>query len=414
LAEDAAASGPGEPAWWRTGDGLDRVLADLLWAEAKALRPGGPVPPLAAFTREARLGETGLGFDSLERLALAAACGEMLSLHLGGLDDRLVVDDRIDSWREAAAGALDRYAARVSFRTSGSTGRPRTFGHTLAALQEEVAFFAGLLGDRHRVIAAVPSHHIYGFLFTVLLPVRLGVPVLDSRQDWPGTVVAQLRPGDLVVGHPAFWAAVSRAAPHSWPTDIVGMTAGALCPVETVTAVTEAGVARLLHIYGASETGGLGWRDDPAQPYRLLPFWHMTETGGLRRGAAAEIVPPDLLRRHGPDLFSLAGRRDQAVQIGGVTVYPATVRAVLLAHPGVGEAAVRLMAPQEGERLKAYIVPADASTCHAALCADLAAYAAARLGAMAQPRAFTFGRSLPMTQNGKPADWAVPSPAPAA
>jgi hypothetical protein len=44
----------------------------------------------------ATLGDDGLGFDSLERLAMAAALGEALFLHHGGLDDSLVVGDRLD------------------------------------------------------------------------------------------------------------------------------------------------------------------------------------------------------------------------------------------------------------------------------------------------------------------------------
>ena len=66
--------GPAQAAWWRREGALDRFLVDLLCSEAQVLRPGGPLPPAADFRPDAVLGEAGLGFDSLECLALAAAC----------------------------------------------------------------------------------------------------------------------------------------------------------------------------------------------------------------------------------------------------------------------------------------------------------------------------------------------------
>ena len=396
-------------AWWRQPGALDRLLADLLHAEAQALRPGGPCPERDAFTPDAALGETGLGFDSLERLALAAALSEALLLHRGGLDDALVVGDRLSGWRDAAAAALGHFSATLCFRSSGSTGPPRRHLHALAALEQEMAFFASLLTGRRRALIAVPCHHIYGFLFSLVLPPLLAIPVVTVRGRFPAALAAALRPGDLVIGHPGFWAEQSRAAPDRWPEDIVGITSGAPCPDVTAAAVQAAGLSRLIQIYGASETAGIGWRDSPAEPYRLLPCWRRGDSAHIQRGQAPPVPTPDRLDWRGIDRFIPGGRLDEAVQIGGVNVYPAQIREILCRHPAIADAAVRPMSAQEGSRLKAFIVPRDAAADPAALRRALARHVARHLTPAERPRAFSFGAVLPQTQAGKPADWPLPA-----
>ena len=99
-------------------------------------------------------------------------------------------------------------------------------------------------------------------------------------------------------------------------------------------------------------------------------------------------------------------RRDGAVQIGGVNVYPELVRAVLKAHPSVADAAVRAMRPHEGERLKAFIKPIDGIDAEN-LREDLEAWLAQRLTSPQMPRAFSFGPRLPTGDHGKPCDWPI-------
>lgn len=127
------------------GRALFRFLVDLLAMEAAILRPGGPCPAATCFRLDGALGEDGLDFDSLERLAMAAALGEALLLHRGGLDDTLVMSARLGDWHDAAMAALERFSACIHFRSSGSSGARRAYLHTLTDLEAEAAFFASLL-----------------------------------------------------------------------------------------------------------------------------------------------------------------------------------------------------------------------------------------------------------------------------
>jgi acyl-coenzyme A synthetase/AMP-(fatty) acid ligase len=76
-----------------------------------------------------------------------------------------------------------------------------------------------------------------------------------------------------------------------------------------------------------------------------------------RSGRAVTLM--DAVAREGDRRFTLAGRRDGAVQIGGHNVHPARIAERLRTHPLVADAVVRPMRPDEGTRLKAFIVLAE-------------------------------------------------------
>jgi 4-coumarate--CoA ligase (photoactive yellow protein activation family) len=167
---------------------------------------------------------------------------------------------------------------------------------------------------------------------------------------------------------------------------------------------------RLVEIYGATETGGIGWRDRDGAPFRLLPHVSRDDDESVRkslRGAVLRYALPDTVAWRGPDLLVPVSRRDGAVQVGGVNVDPEAVRAVLLGHPDVADAAVRLMHPTEGERIKAFIVPKHGAGSHEQLRLDLEARVAERLQPLERPRAFTFGAAVPTNAMGKRVDWRI-------
>jgi 4-coumarate--CoA ligase (photoactive yellow protein activation family) len=416
-------------AWWAQGDALRRVVTDLLAAELAQMRPGrapSPLPwsPDTLFVRD-------LGADSLELMGLGTALAEALHLQRGGIDENLLARPCVGDWIASARAGLDGcagtaagigadfHAPALTFRTSGSSGSPKRCTHTLAALEQEIAALAPLVPGRRRILSAVPSHHIYGFLFTVLLPWRLAregaaavadpVEVVDVRRAGPAALASLARPGDLVVAHPGWWEAVAWGTP-AFDRDVVGVTSTAPCPDALADTLATAGL-RLLQVYGSSETAGVGWRDRADASFTLLPYWSCTDDPAslartLPDGTTRRCPPQDRLDWTDATHFLPAGRIDAAVQVGGTNVFPAYVADVLALHPQVREAAVRLMRPDEGRRLKAFVVArpgADVDT----LRAELPGWIAERLTAPERPVAWTFGPRLPRQASGKPADWII-------
>lgn len=398
------------PAWWEHAPSLSRVVTDLLAAELALARPGrAPVP--APWAAACHLVDD-LGSDSLELLGMATALAEALHLRAGDVDDRLLARPVLADWIEAARAGLGAGGEALTFRTSGSAGTPKRCTHPLATLWQETLALARLLPGRRRILSAVPAHHIYGFLFTVLLPRACAIDeVVDLRASSPAACLAALRPGDLVVAHPGWWEALVRLAPGFGP-DVAGVTSTAPCPDALADELAGAGL-RLLQVYGSSETAGVGWREQGAAPFTLLPYWHAIEgTHELARrmpdGSNVRYPLQDKLAWEDARRFRPAGRIDQAVQVGGTNVFPAYVADVLRMHPAVEDAAVRLMRPDEGRRLKAFIVPrAGIDANPAALRDDLSSWVVERLATPERPVAWNFGTRLPRQASGKPADWII-------
>jgi len=402
--------------WWRDSATLLRVVSDLLAAELAQMRPGVARRPLP-WSPELDLAAD-LGADSLELLGLATALEQVLAIGRIGAD-RLLADPRLGGWVDAVARGLEEGGQVISFRTSGSSGSPKTCTHALARLEQETEVLAGLCAGTRRIVSVVPSHHIYGFLWTVLLPRALGIGpglVTDLRGSSPGAVARCLQPGDLVVGFPDFWRAFAGVASRL-PDGITGVSSTAPCPAEVARAVVNAGVARLVQVYGSSETAGVGWRESPDEDYRLFPYWETgSDAAHLHRlrpdGSRAPYPLQDRLAWSAPGRFRPLGRIDHAVQVGGVNVFPSYVADVLRLHPQVADAVVRLMRPDEGMRLKAFVVPREGNALEssaqaAALRAELGAWMAERLPAPERPTAYTFGPALPRQASGKASDWII-------
>ncbi len=386
--------------YWQRRDLLIRLVADSVRAEFLIQHPDGFPPPLP-WPENFDFADQ-LGADSLDRLSAATALSAQLRLDRSGLADVLLARRYLSDWADVVDAAQARYSETLQFRSSGSQGAPVWHEHRLARLAEEID---GLLpvfgGGITRVIAAVPAHHIYGFLFTILLPARLGVPVIDLRAASPGSALAQIEAGDLIVGHPLWWRAFAAAGGACAPA--LGLVSTAPCPAETAEAVRATGLARLIEIYGSTETAGIGWRAAGGGAFTLLDTWQPGADGGLLGDQGTAIAPPDWLDWQAARRFTVRGRKDGQVQVAGINVDLAEVRARLMAVPGVADVALRLA---ESGRLKAFIVPAP-DVDETALRQALQAEVKLRLAAPARPASWTFGPHLPISDTGKPADWPV-------
>ncbi len=386
--------------FWARRDLLLRFVADSVRAEFLYEHPDA-FPPLPPWPETFDLAEH-LGADSLDRLSAATALSAQLRIDRSGLGDVLLARRYLSDWADVAEASLNRYAETLQFRSSGSQGVPTWAEHRLARLKAEIEAFVPVFGAGvQRIVAAVPAHHIYGFLFTVLLPARLGVPVFDVRAASPGSAAAHIAAGDLVVGHPLWWR--SFAATGSVCAPALGLVSTAPCPPETAAAVGATGLARLIEIYGSTETAGIGWREAGGGAFTLLGTWQPGADGSVLDDQGQAVSPPDWLDWQTAHSFTVRGRKDGVVQVAGVNVDLTEVRTCLRAVPGVADLAVRV---GETGRLKAFIVPHRAGQ-EAEVRQALHAQALTHLPTAARPASWTFGASLPVSEAGKPADWPV-------
>lgn len=417
---------PGEALlWWREPGLLQRFVADLLQSEMALLRPGGWAWPAAVQTDIHWVRD--LQADSLEMMSLFAAFADALPMQTPDMVDAMHEHPTWHGWSGVLATAMEAAYAEsgarmfMRFRTSGSTGTPKSCVHPLGDLVQEMHAMAAVLAEQtvpvDRVVSTVRSHHIYGFLFTVLLPRNVReqpVPVVNLQGRAPLGLERSLQPGDLVVAYPDWWRAALRSSVR-FPEGVVGVSSTAPCPEDVAQAALAAGLQEFLQIYGSSETAGIGWRATGADmaAFQLHGFWQRVADAPhhLQRthadGSTARVALQDALIWQADGCFVPGPRLDATVQVGGVNVDLAQLQAKLQAHPAVQAVALRLHAFAGTPRIKAFVVPADPASTNEAVREELGAWCRKHLAPAARPAHMAFGSALPVNAQGKPTDWPV-------
>jgi AMP-binding enzyme/AMP-binding enzyme C-terminal domain/Phosphopantetheine attachment site len=139
--------------------------------------------------------------------------------------------------------------------------------------------------------------------------------------------------------------------------------------------------------------------DGLAREYAGLPDETAEAFGDFGRPGGRRLYRTgDLVRWGGDGYLRYVGRRDRQVKIRGFRVEPDHVAGVLRAHPGVRDAAVAVVAEDNGGKLLlAGVIPLVDAT----LPPDLRSFAAERLPGYAQPTRWAAVGEFPVTRNGK-------------
>jgi len=295
---------------------------------------------------------------------------------------------------------------RVVFTTQNRAGATVTCIHTENMLEEEasalVPFFKGI----KRVVSLVPANHWYGFTFTITLPHILGIEVAVlpplSTQSWE----EWLQEGDLVVAFPLFWNYWLRAG-NKFAPGVTALSSTAPCKDEIINRLFGAGLAHFAEVYGSSKTGSLAIRTHAGAPFSVLDFWEVsrrTDTPKFKRKSQPEwLMLPDELAFLSDRSIRVLRRKEDCVRVAGVKVYPQEIEQILSKHPAVKNCRVRLMRPDEGKQLKAFVVLKEGYTpAHESI---IRTYLSQKLTVYEMPTTFTFGAQLPAAAVGKESNW---------
>ena len=388
-----------------TATDLLPMVIDLVRDELAQLRNSSPLDmDSRRWSADTPIGGEAIDADSIELIHLVTACAERFGLQELDAGDYLLRQRTLGEWAELAATGLEHTGA-LTFRTSGTTGEPHPHRHRLADLEQEVTALTELLTDTRRIVSLVPSHHIYGCLMTILLPKVLNCPVVHDR-DGSGRLPSDLAAGDRLIGFPLRWRQLLAGRP-TFPTGIEAVTSTAPCPTETVEALYNIGIERVVAIYGATETGGVGYRTVPEAPYRLFDHWQWHDDQLWRTHADAEgatpYTPQDSLSFVDERHFHPLGRRDGVVQVAGTNVHPDAVAARLNEHPLVADCAVGLDRTGEPRLTARIVLTPDADPGNAE--AELRRWTRSNLRTPERPAVLTFVDKLPRSAMGKPLGW---------
>jgi len=392
-----------------------KIVCDLIASVLKKIRGNiHDIPPISEWTNQTKITKDGFEVDSIELISIATSVNQMFHLYKSGVEEFLLRKSQIGQWTEIVMKSLSKHHDAITFKTSGSTGVEKDIIHQWDELLQEVRFFSNLFQSTKRIVSFVPCHHIYGFLFTVILPRILNVPVVDFRFKSIGQIISSLDANDLIVSIPIQWRYLNDSMPSDFQiktSNILGLTSTAPCSPDLIQSLRKKGIQTITEIFGSSETSGIGYRQSPHAPYRLLPFLSRNMNKDLLEkklpsGEMRYIETVDNLQWVDNRRFQPVKRRDGCVQIAGINVQPEYVAQKINEHPYIDTCTVRMMTPDEGDRLKAFIVPKDKQISDAKQ-NEVKNWIRKTLLSVERPSAIIFGEALPRNEIGKLKDFQI-------
>ncbi|GGY62572.1 acyl-CoA synthetase [Streptomyces olivaceoviridis] len=434
----ARIEGSGRVAVWATAE-LETAVA-----VTGALLAGVAAVPLNPKSGEKELAH--ILSDSAPSLVLAAPGTELPSV----FGDLVRID--VDA---SATGAVpperasDGDPALVVY-TSGTTGPPkgavlprRALATTLDALADAWRW----TGD-DVLVHGLPLFHVHGLVLGVLGPLRRGGSVRHLGRFSPEGVARELRAGaTMMFGVPTMYHRIAEALPGD--PELAEALAGArllvsgsaALPVHDHERIAAATGRRVIERYGMTETlmntsvraDGEARAGTVGVPLPGVELRLVEEDGTEITAYDGESVGEIQVR--GPNLFTeylnrpdataaaftadgwfrtgdmavresdgyvrIVGRKaTDLIKSGGYKIGAGEIENALLEHPGVREAAVTGEPDADlGERIVAWIVPADAASPPGV--EELADHVARRLAPHKRPRVVRYLQALPRNDMGK-------------
>lgn len=219
--------------------------------------------------------------------------------------------------------------------TGGSTGTPQIWAKTGENIFSEGFFLASLFGinEYDCIMATIPPYHIYGLLFSVVLPLVSSVSIVDETPSFPGEIVrvAEEQEMTILASVPAHYRVLGEFNKNI-PIRLAFSSAGMLDPSDNE-AFCRKNKIDVVEVYGSTETGGIATRNRSRGEDFFTPFptidWKIVVD---RLALHSPYISPDLpvdedgfftandrVEAKG-GRFALKGRADSVTKVGGKRV----------------------------------------------------------------------------------------------
>ncbi|MHB9096644.1 MAG: class I adenylate-forming enzyme family protein [Syntrophales bacterium] len=247
--------------------------------------------------------------------------------------------------------------AFLSLFTGGSTGKPRIWSKTPANLFGEALHLAKTfgIGGSDLILPTVPPQHIYGLLFSVLLPFVASARVLDRTCTFPQEILSALQNegATVLVSVPIHYRAMRAGGIGRFSLRLALSSAAPLDGDDAAAFRQQTGLA-INEIYGSTETGGMAIRSygenhGSWEPFSCIDWKILSDhlcvrsafvSPDLPRDAEGFFMTADRAAEAGETRFMLRGRADHVVKIAGKRVDLEEIREKIRRIPGVKDAYV--------------------------------------------------------------------------
>jgi len=329
------------------------------------------------------------------------------------VDCTVIMPDSVASPAPLVYTAGDADTPRVMLFTGGSTGKPKLWSKTARNLFGEALLLTETfgIGPQDCILATVPPQHIYGLLFSVLVPLVSGCTVLEPVYSFPQEILgaASDTGATILVSVPSQYHVLKTESLQRHNLRLAFSSAGMLPRPDAEYFHGKTGIA-VIEIYGSTETGGVAWKAAPTDRLGCRTFkgidWKI-HNGRLQ--LRSDFLSPELPRDQdgffttadraepcGADSFTLHGRADDIVKVGGRRVDLSEICDKLKTLSNVRDAVVFAMHARtgRGSDIAALIAgTADASAIRSGLAKICEPYAI--------PRHIKIVDSIPVLPTGK-------------
>lgn len=294
----------------------------------------------------------------------------------------------------------------LRFLTSGSTGRPKIVAKRDYQFQRQSDVEPAWLGldGPIRAVSLVPAHHILGYMYGVQLPARTGGCVVFPPESSPHAWVEAIRlhRPNLVVGVPLHYRLIGQALTDPLP-EAVYVSSGGMLPASVDEAFRARAGWPIVQVYGSTEAGGIASRIG-AGAWQSFPGVEWKSTDGDRLAIRSPWQDPfdawhvldDAVDAGEGGGFTLLGRADSVVKVGGRRYSLAEISQAAQGHPDVEQAHVVTYTRYSETAVALFVVARRPLTA-----ADLRSFLSTRLASFKVPRTIRVVEELPSRGIGK-------------
>ena len=334
------------------------VMAAVLLAALHPSQPSGPtlLLPFALSTPALARMQLLTGFT-------AAICDVDRDLPTG---TAIIRPPAGTSAEPATSAPVSPQAELLRIFTGGSTGTPQIWSKTGENLFGEGFSLARhfAVTEKDCIVATVPPYHIYGLLFSVILPLVSGASVIMDSPSYPGEIAdaIQQQGATLLAGIPPHYRALHGKKVAASALRLAFSSAGML-DADDNEAFTHLNKVGIVEVYGSTETGGIATRNRSAGETSFTTFptveWTIKEerlcvrspylSPELPMAGDGYFTTGDRVEQCGTTQFILKGRVDGVTKVGGKRVELEEVRAIIKKVRTVSDCVVMAL-PEPGGR----------------------------------------------------------------
>jgi acyl-coenzyme A synthetase/AMP-(fatty) acid ligase len=266
--------------------------------------------------------------------------------------------------------------------TGGSTGKPKSWSKTPRNLLAEAFYLQKkfALSDKDLFVATIPPYHIYGLLFSVLVPFVAHARVLSDVYTFPQEIISTINKhkASVLVSVPIHYRALKVDNLSVPSLKIAFSSAGVLNRSDGLNFLKNTGLG-ITEIYGSTETGGVATRciSEHTDSWRAFDVvsWKLVESRlsvksdfaslEMERDTEGFCITGDDAREEKDNRFVLLGRADGIVKVAGKRVDLLDIQNKIKTLPTVSDVVVLAMPADNGrESVVAAVIACDLTETH--------------------------------------------------